>query len=234
MMAFYGTIVNSLAILLAGLIGSKLERINPKVQETVTYGAAAAIVVLGLQMIDASADFVVVLISLIMGCVIGEFLQIEQRIEKYTSKMERHLGRNDNQLSKAFLSASFLFVSGSMGIIGAIENAAYGDATTLLTKAVIDGCLSFVLAASLGVGVAFSSVSVLLYQGAFSALALLFFHLISPTTVTDLMIYISTIGGILVFMIGLNLFKLTKIRVSNFLPSLLVLLLIKYFLYLIQ
>ena len=132
---------------------------------------------------------------------IGEFLKIEDSMTRLGLFLENRFARGNSNFAEGFVTATLIYVIGSMGIIGAIESGVTGNHQTLFTKAVMDGFMSIMLTASLGIGVRYL-----------------------PTELLDsLMNEISAIGGLMILAIGLNVMKLTKIRVSNYLPGILVL-----------
>ena len=155
-------------------------------------------------------DTLVVVICMAVGAAIGEWLDLEQKMENLGDR-----GASTSNFTEAFVSTSLVFCIGAMAIVGSIEDSLNHDYTILFTKAVMDGVLSIVFAASLGIGAAFSMFPVGIYQGSITLLA----GLVKPY-LTDLMIgRLSCIGSILIFALGLNLTIGTKIKIANLLPA---------------
>ncbi|MDH6365171.1 putative membrane protein YqgA involved in biofilm formation [Enterococcus sp. PF1-24] len=222
-MFLLGSIVNGLAIVVGSLAGAVLRNISEQTKDTVTKGIALGVVALALQMAIQADSFILIIISLCLGAMIGEWLKIEDRMNQLGLYLEKRFAKSGNNFAEGFVTATLIFLIGSMGIIGAIESGVAGNHQTLYTKAVMDGFMSIMLTASLGVGVLFSAVPVFLYQGAIALFAHFFVQYIPKELLDLLMSEISAIGGILILAIGLNVMKLTKIRVSNFLPAIIIL-----------
>ena len=170
-----------------------------------------------------ATSFILIIISICLGGLIGEWLKIEDSMARFGMFLENRFARGNSNFSEGFVTATLIFVIGSMGIIGAIESGVSGNHQTLLTKAVMDGFMASMLTASLGVGVLFSAVPVLIYQGAITLFARFIIQYVPEDLLAIIMSQISVIGGLMILGIGLNILNLTKIRISNFLPGILVL-----------
>lgn len=221
-----GVFINGLAIAIGSLIGILLRNISEEMKETVTKGIGLGVVVLGIQMAIPTQSFIVIMISLSIGALIGEALKIETLMNRFGLFLQKRFSKSESNFAEGFVTASLIFVIGSLGIIGAIQSGVSGDHETLLTKAVMDGFMAIMLTASFGYGVLFSSIPVVLYQGSIAILANFLVQLISPSFMDELMNEISAIGGLMILGIGLNLLQLTKLRVSNFLPGIVVLIIL--------
>lgn len=221
-----GVFINGLAIAIGSLIGILLRNISEEMKETVTKGIGLGVVVLGIQMAIPTQSFIVIMISLSIGALIGEALKIETLMNRFGLFLQKRFSKSESNFAEGFVTASLIFVIGSLGIIGAIQSGVSGDHETLLTKAVMDGFMAIMLTASFGYGVLFSSIPVVLYQGSIAILANFLVQLVSPSFMDELMNEISAIGGLMILGIGLNLLQLTKLRVSNFLPGIVVLIIL--------
>lgn len=221
-----GVLVNSAAIILGGCLGAVLRNISEEMKDTVTKGIGLGVVALGIQMAIQTKTFTMVIISLCIGAMIGEFFGIEKGMNRLGLFLEKKFARSNSNFAEGFVTASLIFVIGSMGIVGSIESGVSGNHATLYTKAVMDGFLSIMLTASLGIGVLFSPIPILLYQGAIVLAASVLVRLIPPELMTELMGEISAIGGIMILGIGMNILKISYIRVSNFLPGMLIMVLL--------
>lgn len=221
-----GTLVNVAAIAGGSLIGLLVGRgIKEKYQETVIYGLALCVILLGIQMALQGQHILLTIISLVIGSILGEALGIEEKLEQagtwLAGKVQKAKGQGDagtEAFVDGFLSTSLLYCVGAMAIVGSIQDGLSGDATTLYTKAMIDGLSGIIYAANLGIWVLFSALSVGIYQGILTALAGILGPYMSQTVVQE----ISASGGLMILGVGINMTHLLKIRVGNMLPGLLV------------
>jgi uncharacterized membrane protein YqgA involved in biofilm formation len=215
----FGSIANALMIICGALVGLLLRKHLPKkLLELPVQGLALYIIALGLAMAIKSQHPLVVVASIALGSVIGELLDIESWMKKLGDSMERHFGDSAQGFSVAFVTTSLLYCTGSMAVLGSFEEGLGGYPTTLLTKGLIDGFVSVAMAASLGFGAIFSSISVLVYQGVLTIAARWMQPFMSAAAVTEM----TATGGLMLMAIGLGLLKLMKIRVMNMLPGLVI------------
>ncbi|MDT2736341.1 DUF554 domain-containing protein [Enterococcus pseudoavium] len=221
-----GSLVNFLAIVAGSLSGIVLRNITEQTKETVTKGIALGTIALAIKMSMQTASFTIIIISICLGGMIGEFLKIEDSMTNLGLLLEKRFARGNGNFAEGFVTATLIYVIGSMGIIGAIESGISGNHQTLFTKAVMDGFMSIMLTASLGIGVLFSAFPVLIYQGIITIFASFIVRYLPPELLDSIMSEISAIGGLMILAIGLNVMKLTKIRVSNYLPGIIVLIII--------
>lgn len=221
-----GSFVNFLAIVAGSLAGIVLRNITEQTKETVTKGIALGTIALAIQMSMQTTSFTIIIISICLGGMIGEFLKIEDSMTNLGLFLEKRFARGNGNFAEGFVTATLIYVIGSMGIIGAIESGVAGNHQTLFTKAVMDGFMSIMLTASLGIGVLFSAFPVLIYQGIITIFASFIVRYLPPELLDSIMTEISAIGGLMILAIGLNIMKLTKIRVSNYLPGIIVLIII--------
>ena len=221
-----GTLVNVAAIAGGSLVGLLVGRgIKEKYQETVIYGLALCVILLGLQMALQGQHILLTIISLVTGSILGEALGIEEKLEQVgtwlAARVQKAKGKGDagtEAFVEGFLSTSLLYCVGARAIVGAIQDGLSGDATTLYTKAMIDGLSGIIYASNMGIGVLFSALSVGVYQGILTALAGILGPYMSQTVVQE----ISASGGLMILGVGINMTRLLKIRVGNMLPGLLV------------
>jgi uncharacterized membrane protein YqgA involved in biofilm formation len=175
----------------------------------------------GLKMAFGARDIkesIIVLISLAFGGIIGELLDIESFLERLGDALKKRTSSNTATFTQGFMAASLLFCVGPMAITGAIEDGIKGTYNILLTKSIMDGILSVVLSASLGIGVIFSSLTVLGYQGILTVLASMLGNVLPESSVNC----ITVAGGLMIIGIGINLLGIGKIKVGNLLPGLLI------------
>lgn len=226
-MVLLGSFLNALFIIIGALIGRKLKNIPEKMKDTVMSIIGLAVAVLGIQMGFQSNNFIIIIVSLVVGTVIGEWLDLDARFNRFGRWVDSLFGsKSDGSIAEGFVTASLIFVIGSMAIIGALDSGLRNDHNVLITKGIIDGFTSIILASTLGIGVLLSAVPVFLYQGAIALLAGVI-SLVVPDAALDLFIKeMTATGGVMILAIGLNIAGLTKIRVANLLPGILVVALI--------
>ena len=222
-MALLGDLVNSLAIIAGSLLGLIVKRGLPeKWQETIMSGIALSIVVIGIRMAIITQNIVIVIAALTIGAIIGEILDLEggmQRIGDWIgSKLAGGSKSTAAQIAQGFASASVLFCSGAMAIVGSIQSGLANDHATLFAKATLDGIIALVMTANLGIGVIFSSISVGIYQGSI----VLASGLIEPYVTQKILNEVTSSGGIMIMAIGFNMMKLTHTRIANMIPGMFV------------
>ena len=221
-MVLFGTIVNVITIIIGCLIGLFFTNIQEKYKETIMQGIGLTVILIGLQMAFETNSMIIVLLSILTGAAIGEFLKLEDLLnqlgEWISSKFRSK--SNDTNVAQAFVTASLIFVVGAMAILGALDSGLRGDHEILVTKAMLDGFTAFVLTTTLGFGVILSIIPVFLYQGAITIFATQIEKWIPEVLFNEMITEITAVGGLLIVAIGLNILKLTKIRVSNLLPAL--------------
>ncbi|SDQ04973.1 hypothetical protein SAMN05216232_0262 [Virgibacillus subterraneus] len=222
-MVLFGTLVNGALIIAGCLIGLFFTKIPERYKETVMHGIGLAVILIGMQMAFTTEVIVVVLLSLLTGAIIGEFIHVEEGLNRLGAWIGgRFTTTNDNfSIAQGFITASLIFVIGAMSVIGALDGGLRGDHEVLITKGVIDGFVALVLTTTLGFGVIFSVIPVLLYQGSIALLATQIEKLLPESFLNGLIVELTAVGGLLIVAIGLNLLKIVQIRVGNLLPSLL-------------
>lgn len=221
-----GTILNVITIIIGGMIGMLLGgRIPERVRSTVVHGLGLFTIMLGVRLFLQTDNPIISLVAIMLGGLLGEWMNIEEKLNRLGSSIEARLGptgaseSKENLFIRGFVTASLLFEIGPMTILGSIQDGLTGDYSLLATKSVMDGFAGLALASTLGAGVLFSTVIVLLYQGGISLLAIQ-----AQALLTDMMIAeMTAVGGIL--MIGLafgSLLEIKPIRTGNLLPALII------------
>jgi len=220
-----GTLINFASIVIGSifglLVGSKLQE---RIKETVIAGFGLFTLGYGLQMFLQTRNALIVLGSLLLGGIIGEIIQIEdgmQNIGRWLQERYARLGGETNQIRfvSGFFSASILFCVGPMAILGSIEDGLTGNYQTLAIKSILDGFASIAFASSLGIGVIFSAIPVLIYQGAITLLAFQVQAIFTAPMMTEM----TAAGGVILMAIAVSsLLGIRKIRAGNFLPTLII------------
>lgn len=214
-----GTIVNALAIICGSLLGLIFSRgIPDNYKEIIMSGVGLSVILIGIKSALSSNSLMIVIFSVIIGAAIGEFLKIENKLERLGKYFERKISSKSSDTSsfaRGFVTASLVFCVGSMAIVGSLESGLTGNHQTLYAKSILDGVTSIIFASSMGLGVMFSSVAVFLYQGAITITAVFMKSFLVPETISQM----TSVGGLLILAIGLNLLGITKIRVGNLIPG---------------
>ncbi len=223
-----GTIINTIAIVLGGIIGNITGKLfNQEQQSSLEKACGISVMFIatagamqGLMHIDAgtiaSGKSMFVVLCLAIGTIVGELIGIENGFEKLGEWLKKKTGNSsDKQFVEAFVTASLTVCIGAMAIVGAIQDGILGDYSTLAVKSVLDFIIIAVMTSSLGKGCAFSAIPVLAFEGSITILA----KLVSPIMTDMAIAHISLIGSILIFCVGVNLVWGKTIRVANMLPA---------------
>lgn len=218
-----GTAANVAAIFIGSLLGLLLKKGLPeKWQQTIMSGIALCILVIGIQMALQTGNIIITIVSLVIGSIIGESVGIEKNVNLLGDWVGKKVASGEasaaKKIAEGFVSASLLFCIGAMAVVGSIQDGLGGDHTTLYAKATLDGIISLVLAANMGVGVMLSAVSVGLYQGCITLAA----GFVEPFITSDVLKEITAVGGVMIMAIGTNMLHMTEIRISNMLPGIIV------------
>lgn len=219
-----GTILNIVTVLIGSALGVMLGgRLSDSMRETVLRGLGLVTLVIGLQMAFETANILIVLGAVLVGGILGEWWGLEARLNRLGAWLEARFNRGSgdgaNRFIKGFVTASLLFCVGPMTILGSIQDGLSGDYRLLAIKAMLDGFASLAFASSLGIGVAFSALVILIYQGGLSLLAAQAQALLTSAMITEM----TATGGVLIMGLGIStLLEIKPIRVGNFLPALLI------------
>ncbi|MFZ5649107.1 MAG: DUF554 domain-containing protein [Bacillota bacterium] len=214
-----GTMVNTGAIVAGALIGVILRKgIPDPVKNTVMQGLGLSVLLIGAQMSLKTQNVLLVVISLVVGGVIGETVNIEKRLASLGARLETRMGGKEGRLSRAFVTTSLIYCVGAMAILGSIEDGLTGNPSTLFAKSMLDGISAIIFSSTMGIGVIFSAVPVFLYQGSITLMADSMKSLFTEGLIREL----TATGGLLIAGIGINLLEIKEIKVGNLLPSIVV------------
>ena len=214
--------INCGTVIIGSLIGLLVgKHIKDSFKEIVFSCAGLVTLVMGVGMALESANKLVMLIALLIGGALGYLLKIEDRILALGDKMGKmtvkgESGEGTHNFGKGFLVSSVLFCSGAMSVVGSIQAGTTGEMQTILIKSVMDGCMAVVFASVYGIGVMFSSLFILVYQGFFTLAGGWLEPVLGTVGITEL----SAEGGVLLLMIGFGLLKIREFKTANFLPAL--------------
>lgn len=230
---YSGVLFNTLTVIIGSLIGLACKHAIPKKLTdalmcaigvcTVYIGISGAVSAGG----DAEANPLIPIISMVLGAALGTALDIDKLLCRAGESLEARLssGKGTGKIAEGFVSACLLFCVGSMTIVGGINAGVSGDNTLYFTKGVLDFVSATALSATLGIGVLFSAGFVLLFQGGI----VLFAGMLQPLLTDHMICEMNCAGSLLILVIGLNLMSVTKIKVANYLPSVLFALILSLF-----
>lgn len=223
-MALWGSIVNFFAVIAGAVVGLIVKKIigsgaqngiSGRVSDALMKGMALCVLLVGITGAIETQNLIIVIVSMAIGAVIGELCNLQGLVERLGNKIEDKTRGHFGSVAQGFVTASLLFCVGSMAIVGALNGGLMRDHGTLYTKSLIDMISAFVLASSLGIGVAFSAVLVLVYQGSITLLAVWIAPLLSAQTIVEM----SAVGSLLIVALALNMLGITKIKVMNYVPA---------------
>ena len=216
-----GAVVNFFLVIIGTLLGLLFKKGLPeKIQNVLMTGMAFCVFYIGVTGIfDKNANILVIIGCMAVGAVIGEVIDLDKLVNKIGQSIENRFNKNGKTVSiaKGFVSATLLFCVGAMTIVGSIDSGINGDNATLYSKSVIDCVAAMALTSSMGVGVIFASLSVLIIEGGLSILA----AVVSPILTEYIILQMSVIGSLLIVALSLNMLGITKIKVMNFVPAIL-------------
>lgn len=215
---FFGVIINAITILIGGLIGLFVNKGIPiRFERALMSALALSAIFIGITGMMSGENTIFIILSMVIGASLGEWIDLDKRINTIGLSLEKRFpAKNGNaSLSKGFVMGSLIMAVGAMAIIGPLESGLTGNHTILLTKAVMDGITSLILASTLGIGVLFSGVLVFIYQG-----AIILFASGLDLILTDVMINdMNAIGSLLILALGLNMLEVVNLKVMNFVPA---------------
>ncbi len=211
-----GAIVNTLAAVVGGLLGSLLKKgIPARFADLVQKGLALCVLYIGIKGSLVGTNTLVTILSLVLGAILGELMNIDGAIERLGAWAQRKLSKGGSRLGEGFVTASLLFCVGSMAVVGSLQSGLTGNHETIFTKSMLDFVSAIILASTLGLGVCLSGAFVLVYQGAIVLLARWAAPILSDYVVAEM----SCAGSLLIVALGLNMLGITKLKVANLLPA---------------
>jgi uncharacterized protein len=219
-----GTLLNIVTVLIGGGLGTFLgHRLPERMRETVLHGLGLVTLVVGVQLTFKTQNILVVMGSILVGAIFGEWCKIDVGLERVSEWLRgqvarRTSARNMAHFTEGFVTASLVFCVGPMTILGSIQDGLTGDYSLLAIKSLLDGFAALAFASSLGIGVLFSVLTILVYQGGLTLLAGLAQNALTPPMIAEM----TATGGAMILAIGLLLLDLKRIRVANLLPALII------------
>ena len=231
-LAMLGPLVNALVIVVCSLVGCFLIKgIPARFEEHIRKAIGIAIIFVGIRGALANEDTLLLIMSILIGAVVGELVDIDKRMNRLGQWVERKFGmdsppkeaapetpaggKRQRGFAKGFVSASILFCSGAMAIVGSMQSGLEGNHELLFTKSVLDGTISLIFGATFGIGVAFSAVPVLLYQGGIALASMAASQHLTPDIIREM----SAVGSLVIAGIGFNFLEIREIKVANLVPA---------------
>ncbi|MED4907608.1 DUF554 domain-containing protein [Brevibacillus centrosporus] len=222
-MILLGTLVNALAIVVGALLGRLLTRIPDSIRKTVMQGIGLAVILLGIQMSLGTDNFLLMIVSIVVGSIFGELIGIEKTLNRLGKWLEKKVGGGkEGGIATGFVTATLVYCIGAMAVLGAMDSGLRNNHDILYTKALLDGFSAIIFTSTLGIGVLFSAVPVFIYQGLIALLSTQIYNVVSQTMLDAMLAEITAVGGLMIIAIGINILEITKINVANMLPALVI------------
>ena len=221
-----GTLVNGIAIIVGSIIGIVLKSGFIKAKSKAIMGALGlSTLIIGFQGVINYANVLLLIVALALGVLMGEFLKLDDHINHFAYAFEKRFAKgSDSTFAQGFVTASILFGVGAMAIVGSLESGLRQNETILYTKSLLDFISSIVFASTYGWGVLFSAFVIVIYQGTITLLSTFVAPVMTDMMITD----ISAVGSALIIAIGLNMLEMTKLKLANFLPAIVVMIVLSY------
>ena len=224
-MLLFGTLVNVLTIIAGSLVGVFFHSKLPKRFTTIIFQAIGLFTLyIGITMTMKTGELLILIFSIIIGSILGEWAKLENHIEGFGNWVKRKIKSKNATFSEGMVTAFLLFCMGSMTILGAFDEGTRGNSDLLVAKSVMDGFSSLALASALGIGVLFSVFPLLLFQGGLTLLAWWLGNLMPVEIINEL----TAVGGLMLVGLGISIMDIKKIKVLNMLPSLLIAVVLAY------
>ncbi len=223
-LSLWGSIVNCVTVMFGAALGLILKRFMGKsseggvlerIADSLMKGVGLCVMLIGITGAIKTENIIIVILSVVIGGVIGEVCDLQRRVEGLGDFLERKTKGRFGNVTQGFVSASLLFCVGAMAIVGSLNSGLLGDHSMLYTKSLIDMISAFVFASTLGFGVIFSSFLVLIYQGGITLLASLLAPILTDAAIAEM----TAVGSLLIVGLSLNMLNITKIKVMNYVPA---------------
>ena len=212
----FGTIVNTVAILVGGFVGLLFRKgIADRFKTTVMQALGLSVFMIGLAGALRSDNILLLIFSMVVGSLVGEALNIEEKLNRFGRWVESRSGQGEGQVARGFVAASLIYCVGAMAIVGALESGLTGSHETLYAKSLLDGVSAVIFASTLGPGVLLSALSVLVYQGGITLAA----GALAAILLDSVILEMAAIGGLLIMGIAINILEIKRIPVGNMLPA---------------
>ena len=214
-----GTLVNAGAVIVGGTLGLFFKKNMPSRVKSIYFQAIGLFTLaIGISMVANLQNILIVVSSLAIGSLLGEWMDIEGAVAKMSNWLKSKMKIGDERFSEGLCTSFLLFCIGSMTILGAIEEGCMGKSDLLFTKSLMDGFSAIILASAFGVGVIVSSIPLLIFQGGLTILAMW----ASSFFTTEIITGLTNVGGVMLIGLAINILEIKKLRIMNMLPALIV------------
>lgn len=214
-----GTIVNTIAVIIGACIGLVMKRgLSEKLADTLMKGLGLCTMYLGISGSLKGENSLIMIISIVIGTMIGEGLDLDLRIRQLGEFLERKFRSKDEtkiSIAEGFVTSSLLFCVGAMAIVGSLQSGLTGNHEMLFNKSILDFVAAIIFASSLGIGVVFAAGFVLAYQGSITLLAQWISPFLTDTVVNEM----TCVGSVIIIGLSLNMLGITKLKVMNYVPG---------------
>lgn len=212
-----GVIVNTVAVIIGSLLGLLFKKgISEKVNAAVMVGVGLCVIYIGIDGMLSGTNPLIAVVSIVIGVIIGTVINIDRGLNRIGDKLSARISKGTNSsFTQGFVSASLLFCVGAMAIMGSITAGLTGDNSTLYTKSILDFISSIMLSSTFGIGVIFSAIPLFIYQGAIALCS----GFLEPVLTEGAIAAITCVGSIIIMGLGLNLTGISKFKIANFLPA---------------
>lgn len=214
-----GTLTNAAAVIVGGAVGMMLNKSMPQRIKTIYFQAIGLFTIaMGIGMVYNMQHILIVVSSVAVGSLLGEWWNLESGVERLSNYLKRKLKIGNERFSEGLITSFLLFCIGSMTILGALQEGTGGSSDLLFTKSLMDGFSALLLASAFGFGVIVSSIPLLIFQSGITLLAMYASSIFSPEIIQGL----TSVGGILLIGLGINILEIKKLRIMNMLPALII------------
>lgn len=220
-----GTLVNCAAVVVGTLVGLLLKKgVSEKLGDSITKGIALCVLFIGIDgavsAANSGSNALVLIVSMALGGLIGHITDLDGRINRLGERVQNRFRKkgSTSPVAEAFVTATLLYCVGAMAIVGSIQSGIEGNHTTLFTKSLLDGIMAIVFASQLGFGVVLSAIPVLIYQGGITLASGFIAPFMSDIVIAEM----SCIGYVLIMGIGFNLMGVTKLKLMNYVPGIII------------
>lgn len=215
-----GVVVNAVTIIICSLIGIVVgmffkNGLPVRFEEIIKKALGLSVMYIGIAGAMENKRVMMLIFSMVLGSIIGELINIDKGMNSVGLWAERKLGFSEGNFAKGFVTASILYCTGSMAIVGAMNSGLQGNHEMLFAKSILDGAIGIVFASTMGIGVAFSAVPVLIYEGAIALGAGFIKDMLTPEIIREM----SAVGSLLIAAIGFNFLEVKEIKVANMIPA---------------
>ena len=225
-MRIIGTLVNAGAVILGSTIGLLIQKKLPeRITRVAFQGIGLFTIFLGIYMALKTSNFLIIIFSILIGSIIGAGIDIDKYMNRFGEFLKKKIKTKSEKFTLGMVTAFLLFCMGSMTILGAIEEGLGGYPHLLFAKSVLDGFASIALASTLGIGVMFSIIPLIIFQGALTLFASLFQNILSTPVIDE----ITAVGGLILIGLGINILEIKKLKVINMLPAIIIAGILAYF-----